>query len=76
MKQSAKELGKEVMEFLDDIATQHRATWDTLSISYTDFIRTTEQRHHHFVQKMLQKTFNTGDIYQGEYEGLYCIGCE
>ena len=76
MKQSAEAVGKEVMEFLDEVATQHRITWDTLNISYTDFIRTTDSKHHAFVQEMLQKTYNTGDIYQGEYEGLYCVGCE
>lgn len=76
MLQTAEREGKEVMQFLDEIAALHRQTWDSLQISYTDFIRTTEKRHYDFVQQVLQKTFDAGDIYQGEYDGLYCIGCE
>jgi methionyl-tRNA synthetase len=58
------------------MASQHRAMWDALSITYTDFIRTTEDRHRVFVQEVLQKCFDRGDIYQGNYKGLYCVGCE
>lgn len=76
MVQTATAVGKEVKVFLDEVAREHQRTWDELRISYTDFIRTTEPRHHKFVQEMLQKTFDAGDIYQGEYEGLYCVGCE
>lgn len=76
MTQKAHTEGKEVMEYLDCIAMQHQQARDALSISYTDFIRTTEQRHHTFVQSMLQKTFDAGDIFQDEYEWLYCVGCE
>lgn len=76
MKQSAEKVGMEVMAFLDDVAWKHKEMRDALSISYTDFIRTTEPRHHAFVQTMLQKTHEAWDIYQGEYEWLYCVGCE
>lgn len=76
MKQSAAAVDKQVMEFLDEIALGHQKTRDDLAISYTDFIRTSESRHHTFVQEMLQKTYDAGDIYQGEYNGLYCVGCE
>jgi methionyl-tRNA synthetase len=61
MKQSAELIGMEVMEFLDDVAKKHKATWDALSISYTDFIRTTEPRHHAFVQEMLEQTYRDGE---------------
>lgn len=47
-----------------------------MAISYTDFIRTTQQDHKEFVQKILQKTYENGDIYEGEYKGYYCVGCE
>lgn len=76
MKQSAQKAGKKVMEFLDDIAIQHKNTRDTLDISYTDFIRTTHPTHKKFVQEVLQKTYDAGDIYEWTYEGLYCVGCE
>ncbi len=76
MTQKAEEQWKEVMEFLDEVSAIHKETWDACWISYTDFIRTTEPRHKEFVQSMLQKTFDNWDIYQWEYEGLYCIWCE
>jgi methionyl-tRNA synthetase len=56
MVQTAEKEGKQVMEYLDEIALGHKQTWDDLNISYTDFIRTTEQRHKEFVQNILTKT--------------------
>ncbi len=74
--ESAESLGMETMAYADMMAAQHRAVWDGIGIRYTDFIRTTEWRHRDFVQKVLQKSFDAGDIYEGFYEGLYCVGCE
>ena len=48
--ESATSMSMSVMEYADMMATKHRDTWDTLGIKYTDFIRTTESRHHTFVQ--------------------------
>ncbi|MDD2871894.1 MAG: methionine--tRNA ligase [Candidatus Gracilibacteria bacterium] len=73
---SAEELGMETVSYLDMMAQKHKAVWDGLDIKYTDFIRTTEPRHHDFVREVLQKSFDNGDIYEGEYEGMYCVGCE
>lgn len=72
----ANEKWMEIMEYLDDMAYKHKAVWDGLNLEYTDFIRTTEDRHHEFVREVLQKSFDNGDIYEGEYEGYYCVGCE
>jgi len=49
---------------------------DTINIRNSDFIRTTEPRHEKNVQKFLQHLYDTGFIYQGSYEGNYCVGCE
>lgn len=76
MVEKAAEAGVSIMEYADSMAMKHRAVWDGLDISYTDFIRTTEKRHHDLVQKILKKTYDSGDIYEGVYEGLYCVGCE
>ncbi|NRH21176.1 methionine--tRNA ligase [Candidatus Gracilibacteria bacterium] len=65
-----------VMDYADMMAKKHQDTWDALDIRYSDFIRTTESRHRDFVQKVLQKSFDNGDIYEGVYKGLYCVGCE
>lgn len=76
MLNTAKDKWMGIMEFLDDIAVQFIDIWKCLDISYTDFIRTTEPRHHAFVKKVLQKTFEAWDIYKWEYEWLYCVWCE
>lgn len=74
--ESAEKQWKEIMVYLDEMAAKHKAVWDGLSLEYTDFIRTTEARHHTLVQKVLQISYDKGDIYQGVYEGKYCVGCE
>src|SRR5690348_3684335 len=50
--------------------------WDSLSIAPNDFIRTTEPRHEKAVVLFLNKLKDSGKIYEGEYEGLYCVGHE
>jgi methionyl-tRNA synthetase len=74
--QAAAAEGKEIHAYLDEYADKHRAMWDALRISYTDFVRTTAPTHQAYVQKILQQVYDHGDIYQGEYKGLYCVGCE
>lgn len=48
----------------------------TLDVANDDFIRTTQQRHERNVQVFFQKLYDAGYIYAGEYEALYCVGCE
>lgn len=74
--ESAVSAGMSVMDYADMMAKKHQDTWDALDIEYSDFIRTTESRHRDFVQKVLQKSFDNGDIYEWVYKGLYCVGCE
>lgn len=80
--QKAESEGKEVQAFADEISATYQLAWDNLSISNNDFIRTTEERHKVVVAEILQKlktakTPKGNDvIYEGEYEGLYCVGCE
>ncbi len=49
---------------------------DTIDISNDDFIRTTDARHEAGVAKFLQKLYDEGHVYAGEFEALYCVGCE
>ncbi len=53
-----------------------KPVWKHLEIANDDFIRTTEPRHMERVQKFLQGLMEKGFIYEGKYEGPYCIGCE
>ncbi|USN58992.1 MAG: class I tRNA ligase family protein [Candidatus Peribacteria bacterium] len=72
----AEEQGVPIMEYLDTMANEHKKVWDFFNLDYTDFIRTTEKRHHTLVQEVLTTCHKRGDIYEGEYEGMYCVGCE
>jgi methionyl-tRNA synthetase len=58
------------------LAERFKALWRELNISHDDFIRTTEARHHRAVDAMYRRLKEQGDVYLGEYEGLYCIPCE
>jgi methionyl-tRNA synthetase len=72
----AKEAGKSPQEFVDDIAGQIKSIWDLMNTSYDKFIRTTDKDHEKQVQRIFKKLYDQGDIYKGEYEGLYCTPCE
>jgi len=62
--------------FTDEMAGPFRATWELLNIDYDDFIRTTEPRHKDRAQALWRTIAERGDIYLGEYEDWYCVGCE
>ncbi len=66
----------DIQTYLDGMATVWQNTWQTLGIGVDDFIRTTDDRHKKGVAKFWETVYAKGDIYQGEYEGLYCTGCE
>ncbi len=72
----AKEKGVSPQEYVDEVVDGIKKLWKTMEISYDDFIRTTEPRHVERVQKIFMKMYENGDIYKGEYEGLYCTPCE
>lgn len=74
--QAAKENGMEPKAYADRISAIFRATWDACGIAYDHFIRTTDSYHQEAVQRLLQKIYDAGDIYFGEYGGFYCFGCE
>lgn len=72
----AKEKGVTPQEYVDEIVSGIKALWKTMEISYDDFIRTTEPRHVKRVQQIFMQLYEKGDIYKGEYEGMYCTPCE
>ncbi len=74
--QSAEKAGKEPQDFVDEVSAQFSLAWDTLNIAPDDFIRTTEPRHEKNVVAFFNKLKDSGKVYEGDYEGLYCIGCE
>ena len=76
VQQAAEKRGMTPKQHCDDLAPRFSSLWKELGISNDDFIRTTEERHTKVVQAILQKVYDSGDIYQKEYEGLYSVAEE
>ncbi|MFM7949613.1 MAG: methionine--tRNA ligase [Actinomycetales bacterium] len=74
---SAQANGAEPQDWCDRLVeTAWKPVWRNLEIANDDFIRTTEARHMERVQRFMQSLMEKGFIYEGKYEGPYCVGCE
>ena len=76
IEETAVKKGYTPQQWTDIMAPKFKAIWEKLNIDYSDFIRTTEERHKKAVKKILKKVHDKGDIYKGEYSGKYCVSCE
>lgn len=76
IQRAAEAKGVKPIEYVDEIVALFQQLWKKLNISNDDFIRTTEERHEKVVQKLMQISYDNGDIYKGEYAGWYCTPCE
>lgn len=75
--QAAEEKGiTDIQSYTDAMANIWEDVWKFLKITNNDFIRTTESRHKKTVVEFFYRVYDSGDIYKGKYEGLYCDGCE
>lgn len=74
--QKAVDQGITPEEFTKSVADTFKNVWEKLEISHNQFIRTSDKEHVQFVQSFMQKLHNEGVLYQDEYEGRYCVGCE
>ncbi|MBI5079541.1 methionine--tRNA ligase [Candidatus Wolfebacteria bacterium] len=74
--QLAERENKKPQDFVDEMFLAYKKAWQVLNVKYGDFIRTTDQRHKKGVNFFLEKLQKNGDIFKGEYEGFYCVGCE
>jgi methionyl-tRNA synthetase len=72
----AAEEGLEPKEFADRIVAAWQDLPKRLDATNDFFIRTTDDGHKVFVQDFLQRMYDAGDVYEGVYAGLYCVGCE
>ena len=70
------EAGITPQEFVDEKSTELRKIWDVMNTSYDRFVRTTDKHHEEVVQHIFKFMYDKGDIYKGEYKGLYCTPCE
>ena len=76
IQQKAQEAGVTPLEYTTKIVAGFQDLWKRLGISNDDFIRTTEKRHYDVVREIFRRIYDKGDIYLGEYKGLYCTPCE
>ena len=76
IQRTAEKEGVAPIEYVDRIVAGFQKLWKRLDISNDDFIRTTEKRHLRVVQEVFRRIYEKGDIYKGEYRGLYCTPCE
>ncbi len=74
--QAAKDENLTPKQYADKISNLFKSLWPELNISNDFFIRTTDPSHILVVKQILQRIYDSGDIYFSEYEGLYCFGCE
>ncbi len=74
--EAAQKAGITPKEYADSISAQFRSLWPELAITNDYFIRTTDKNHIATVRYILEKVHAAGDIYFGQYEGYYCVGCE
>lgn len=72
----ARENGVSPQEYVDKISSEVRNIWDLLNTTYDKFVRTTDEKHEKVVQHIFKYMYDKGDIYKGEYTGLYCVPCE
>ena len=76
IQKKAEESGVTPQEYVDKIIADAKDLWKSLNIEYDKFIRTTDDYHVKTVQQIFKKLYDQGDIYKGEYKGLYCTPCE
>ena len=74
--EAATKRGITAQQHVDELCEPFKALWVALGIQNDDFIRTTEKRHTGVVQDVLQRLFDSGDIYTADYEGWYSTSAE
>ena len=76
IEEKARNDGISPQEYVDEKANIIKDIWDVMNTSYDKFVRTTDPKHEKIVQEIFKKLYDQGDIYLGEYKGLYCTPCE
>ena len=76
IEEKAKESNKTSQEYVDETSSEIKRIWDIMNTTYDKFVRTTAEDHKEIVGRIFKKLYDQGDIYKGEYTGLYCTPCE
>jgi methionyl-tRNA synthetase len=72
----AREEGKTPQEFVDKLTPIFQDFLAKMDISYTQFVRTTDEEHKRRCQEIWRRLDKAGVIYKAKYGGWYCAGCE
>ncbi|KKR08442.1 MAG: methionyl-tRNA synthetase, methionyl-tRNA synthetase [Candidatus Peregrinibacteria bacterium GW2011_GWE2_39_6] len=72
----AQENGQDPKAYCDEYAAKFDALKQALNLSYTNFVRTTDEHHVKAAQEFWQRCAKNGDIYKKKYKIKYCVGCE
>jgi methionyl-tRNA synthetase len=72
----AKEQNQKPKDYCDTVVAKFKEVWSQARISFDRFIRTTDPDHRASVESMWRRMVAAGDIYQADYDGMYCVGCE
>lgn len=76
IQQTAREKGRDPQEYCDEVVAAFDGLWKKLNVRYDRFSRTTADRHEAIVRDFFQRVWDNGDIYLGQQQGYYCVGCE
>jgi methionyl-tRNA synthetase len=71
--QAAEKAGADPKTFVDRVSQDYKKMWQLYDLQYTDFIRTTDERHKRAVYKWIDTVEKKGDIYKAHYDGWYCL---
>ena len=74
--QKAQEAGLSVREYCDPFADKFKSLKECLNLTFTNFIRTTDDDHVAAAQAFWKICETNGDIYKKNYQIKYCVGCE
>lgn len=73
---NAKEAGVDPKTYCDGYAEKFHGLKSVLNLTYTHFIRTTDEKHIAAAQEFWRRCEAAGDIYKKAYSVKYCVGCE
>jgi methionyl-tRNA synthetase len=74
--EAAEAVKQDPRAYTDEMSITWQKTWDEMGISYNQFVRTGQPNHQKAVYELIKRCEDSGDIFTGDYEGLYCVGCE
>lgn len=70
---ASEEKNQNVSKYCDDISNEYKKLFRESDVDFTDFVRTTEERHKKAVTKFWETLNSQNAIYKAKYSGFYCV---